>query len=196
MYCVFQLVNTEVEAEMKKSDMASVITAFALKKQDVLCEQALELFGLSQIFSLLFSIYLHFNEIVFLSVSNYGSEAGNLALKTLCFGGLYIAGGIAPKVDLLILLDILLNSFIDLLYFVLRNQILSAMTESDRFYSNFLAKGRMKTLLSQVPVYIVMHPQVPHYTFSLPCCCLFMFHRHIEIIFFFLFSFLRVYIIF
>jgi glucokinase len=80
--------------------------------QDVLCEQALELF-----------------------VSGYGSEAGNLALKTLCFGGLYVAGGIAPK-------------------------ILPAMTDPALFYANVIAKGRMQSLLSAIPVFIVTHPQV------------------------------------
>ena len=33
-----------------------------------------------------------------LLISNYGAEAGNLAIKTLCFGGLYVAGGVAPRV--------------------------------------------------------------------------------------------------
>lgn len=35
----------------------------------------------------------------------YGGETGNLALKTLPFGGMYIAGGIAPKVSLLLRFD-------------------------------------------------------------------------------------------
>ena len=43
--------------------------------QDMLCQQTLELL-----------------------ISNYGAEAGNLAIKTLCFGGLYVAGGVAPRV--------------------------------------------------------------------------------------------------
>jgi glucokinase len=46
------------------------VAKYGLAKKDVLCEQALDLF-----------------------VNNYGSEAGNLALKTLCFGGLYIGAG-------------------------------------------------------------------------------------------------------
>ena len=58
---------------MRKTDAGAVITKYGLNKQDVLCEQALELF-----------------------VSNYGSEAGNLALKTLCFGGLYVKQQEAP----------------------------------------------------------------------------------------------------
>ena len=107
-----QLVSATVEAEMRTSDIASVVTKFGLAKKDVLCEQALDLF-----------------------VNNYGSEAGNLALKTLCYGGLYIAGGIAPK-------------------------ILPAMMDNTLFYANLVAKGRMKSLLSSIPIYIVVHPQV------------------------------------
>jgi glucokinase len=41
-------------------------------------------------------------------VAAYGGETGNLALKTLPFGGMYIAGGIAPKVRLLLLFPALL----------------------------------------------------------------------------------------
>jgi hypothetical protein len=45
------------------------------------------------------------------------------------------AGGIAPK-------------------------ILPAMLDNSLFYANLVAKGRMKSLLSAIPVYIVTHPQV------------------------------------
>lgn len=33
-----------------------------------------------------------------LFVSFYGAEAGNLALKTMAAGGIFIGGGIAPKI--------------------------------------------------------------------------------------------------
>lgn len=63
----------------------------------------------------------------------YGAEAGNLALKMLPFGGLYIAGGIATKnLDLL---------------------------KSPDFIHAFLDKGRMSHILEQVPVHIVMNPE-------------------------------------
>jgi glucokinase len=64
-----------------------------------------------------------------LFVSILGSEAGNLALKVLSLGGVYLAGGIPPR-------------------------ILPAL-EDGRFLSAFGAKGRMSELLSRVPVYVV-----------------------------------------
>ncbi|HTO98359.1 MAG TPA: glucokinase [Myxococcales bacterium] len=60
----------------------------------------------------------------------YGAEAGNLALKALATGGVYVAGGIAPR-------------------------ILDFMTDG-RFREAFCAKGRMRPLLEKIPVRIVL----------------------------------------
>jgi len=68
-------------------------------------------------------------------VSCYGAEAGNLALKTLPFGGLYIAGGIAPK-------------------------LLWAIQKDHNFWHNLVSKGRMRGLLEKVPTFVVVHKQV------------------------------------
>jgi glucokinase len=65
----------------------------------------------------------------------YGSEAGNLALKSLPTGGLYVAGGIAPR-------------------------ILPELT-SGEFREAFLAKGRMRPVLEKIPVHVVLDPQTP-----------------------------------
>ena len=69
-----------------------------------------------------------------LFVSAYGAEAGNLALKLLPYGGLFIAGGIAAK-------------------------NLSLMTK-DLFMEAFIHKGRMSKLLEDIPVKIVLNPHV------------------------------------
>jgi glucokinase len=63
-------------------------------------------------------------------VSVFGSEAGNCALKFLCTGGIFIAG-IAGK-------------------------IVSKMQDGT-FMESFLSKGRMKTLLQEIPVKIVLN---------------------------------------
>ena len=60
----------------------------------------------------------------------YGAEAGNLALKLLAIGGVYLGGGIAPK---------LADAFAD-----------------SRFVERFVAKGRMRALLEDIPVYLVL----------------------------------------
>jgi glucokinase len=67
-------------------------------------------------------------------VSAYGAEAGNLALKFLPRGGLYIAGGIAAK-NLPLLTD-------------------------GTFMAAFGQKGRMRSLVAQIPVYVVLNSQV------------------------------------
>jgi glucokinase len=66
--------------------------------------------------------------------SLYGAEAGNLALKTLATGGVFVAGGIAPKI-----LDFL---------------------REGRFRESFFAKGRMRVLLEQMPVQVVLDQKV------------------------------------
>jgi glucokinase len=67
-------------------------------------------------------------------VSAYGAEAGNLALKFLPRGGLYIAGGIAAK-NLPLLTD-------------------------GTFMAAFGQKGRMRSLVAQIPISVVLNSQV------------------------------------
>jgi glucokinase len=62
--------------------------------------------------------------------SAYGAEAGNLALKVLATGGIYLGGGIAPK-----RLKTMQNGF---------------------FMQAFLDKGRMSALLQSIPVRIIL----------------------------------------
>jgi len=69
-----------------------------------------------------------------LFIGAYGAEAGNLALKLLPYGGLYVAGGIAAK-------------------------NLSLMTQ-ETFLDAFTHKGRMSDLLENIPVRVVLNPQV------------------------------------
>ncbi|MFA6149473.1 MAG: glucokinase [bacterium] len=67
--------------------------------------------------------------------SLYGAEAGNLAMQYLATGGVYLGGGIAPA-------------------------ILSALRRRE-FESAFLDKGRMRNLLSRVPVMVILDPSAP-----------------------------------
>jgi glucokinase len=62
--------------------------------------------------------------------SAYGAEAGNLALKVLATGGIYLGGGIAPK-----RLKTMQNGF---------------------FMQAFLDKGRMSPLLQSIPVRVIL----------------------------------------
>ncbi|MBD2137699.1 glucokinase [Anabaena sp. FACHB-1237] len=95
----------------KNIDIGAIIGNAALNKSDKLSVQTMELF-----------------------VSAYGAEAGNLALKLLPYGGLYIAGGIAPKILPLI--------------------------QNGSFLTSFTQKGRMSSLLAEIPVHIILNEQV------------------------------------
>ena len=67
-------------------------------------------------------------------VSILGTEAGNLALKVLATGGVYLGGGIPPR-------------------------ILPALEER-RFLDAFQAKGRMSDLMERMPVHVILNPKV------------------------------------
>ena len=95
-------------AEMRQQDPAAVISQAALGGTSPLCEQALDLF-----------------------VSLYGAEAGNTALKLMATGGVYVAGGIAPK-------------------------IITKLTEP-LFMQAFVAKGRLQPLVQDIPVQVIMN---------------------------------------
>jgi glucokinase len=66
-------------------------------------------------------------------ISILGAEAGNLALKVLAVGGVYLGGGILPR-------------------------IVSAM-RSERFSAAFRRKGRMADLLARMPLHIIGNPK-------------------------------------
>jgi glucokinase len=67
-------------------------------------------------------------------VSILGAEAGNLALKVLATGGVYLAGGIPPR-------------------------ILPAL-QQERFLRAFVHKGRFEDLLSRIPIHVILNPKV------------------------------------
>ncbi|MDO8834548.1 MAG: glucokinase [Vicinamibacterales bacterium] len=71
-------------------------------------------------------------EVLQLFVALLGSEAGNLALRTVATGGVYVGGGIPPK-------------------------ILPALQDG-RFRDSFLAKDPARDLVARVPVHVVVHP--------------------------------------
>lgn len=97
----------DVLEEMEKEDKAFVISRWAIEKKSPVCERALLLF-----------------------CSIYAAAAGNLALKILATNGLFIGGGIAPKI-----LDFL---------------------KSGDFFNDFKAKGRFEPLLEKVPIYVIL----------------------------------------
>jgi glucokinase len=66
-------------------------------------------------------------------VSILGAEAGNLVLKTMATGGVYLGGGISPR-------------------------ILPALDEGV-FLRAFCHKGRMRELLARVPVHVILNDQ-------------------------------------
>ena len=70
-----------------------------------------------------------------LFVSLYGALAGNLALQYLSKGGVYLDGGIAPKIVRLF--------------------------QEGGFMQVFLAKGRFEKYLSEIPVKVVMDESAP-----------------------------------
>jgi glucokinase len=67
-------------------------------------------------------------------VSILGAEAGNLALKVMATGGVYLGGGIPPR-------------------------ILPAL-EQERFLKAFHRKGRLSDVLERVPVHVILNPEV------------------------------------
>ena len=66
-------------------------------------------------------------------VSILGAEAGNLALKVVATGGVYLGGGIPPRI-----LPIL---------------------EKGQFMQAFQAKGRLSDLVARIPVHVILNPK-------------------------------------
>jgi len=94
--------------KLPTGDPAALITEAALNGKPDICVQALDLF-----------------------VSILAGEAGNMALKGLTTGGVYLGGGIAPR-------------------------ILPKLREA-RTWKAFVSKGRYKRLLSTIPVHVILN---------------------------------------
>jgi glucokinase len=97
-------------ARLREQDPNAVVAQAALSGESALCVQALDLF-----------------------VALYGAAAGNLALTLLATGGVYLGGGIAPKILPKLKDPIFLNAF--------------------------FTKGRLRPLLETVPVRVILNDQ-------------------------------------
>lgn len=97
----------EIADALATSGTSQVISQAALERRCELCMLALDMY-----------------------VAIYGAEAGNLALRSLARGGVFIGGGIAPKIR--------------------------AKMIDGGFMRAFVAKGRMEPLLQTVPVHVIL----------------------------------------
>lgn len=104
--------SKETRERMASGDPAAGISEAAAERSDPLALRTLSLFA-----------------------KIYGAEAGDMALRTLARGGVFIAGGIAPK-------------------------ILSSLKDGT-FMTAFWDKGRFSDLLRSIPVHVVMNPHTP-----------------------------------
>ena len=97
--------------QILNSDPGAAISQAAIAGKSPLAEQALQLW-----------------------VSIYGAEAGNLALKLMATGGVYLGGGIAPK-------------------------IVSKLS-GPIFFQAFANKGRLQPLLESIPVKVITNDKI------------------------------------
>ena len=103
-----------LEALEREPDAAAVVSEFGLTRRDPVAVRALDLFA-----------------------AVYGAFAGNIALTALARGGVYIAGGIAPKI--------------------------AAKLKDGTLVRAFTNKGRFSDLLSTIPLHVVMNSRVGLY---------------------------------
>jgi glucokinase len=97
--------------DMAHGDPAAAISRAAMAGKSPLAEHALELW-----------------------ISIYGAEAGNLALKVMALGGVYLGGGIAPRIV--------------------------TKLAGPLFVQAFLSKGRMQALLESIPVRVITNDKI------------------------------------
>lgn len=103
-----------LQQEIRHGDAAAAIANAALSGRDELCNEALDWF-----------------------VRLYGAETGNLALKVMSRGGIYLGGGIAPKI--------------------------LPRLQTGPFLDAFFSKGRMRPLLEAMPVRVVLNDRAALY---------------------------------
>jgi glucokinase len=107
-------VPEDLAAAMRCGDAAAVIADAALSHRDAICVETLHCF-----------------------VRLYAAEAGNLALKVMSSAGLYLGGGIAPKI--------------------------LPLLQQGAFLEAFQNKGRMQPLLAAMPVRVILNDRAALY---------------------------------
>ena len=100
--------SAELREALAQGDRSDTVSRFGLAQQSELAAEALDLYT-----------YL------------YGCEAGNLALNLMAWGGIFVGGGIAPKI--------------------------LAKLRDGRFMQGFLDKGRMDEAIASIPVQVILN---------------------------------------
>ena len=108
------------ESQTKSADMLARIPELADLEPSAMISQA-AILGLDPTAEQALDLFVRF----------YGAEAGNLALKFLATGAVYVGGGIAPK-------------------------ILPKLQEGG-FFDSFISKGRFSKLLEKIPVFVILN---------------------------------------
>lgn len=104
----------ETMCEIASSDQSALISRQGIACADPACEMALDIF-----------------------TALLGAEAGNLALKSLAMGGVFLGGGIPPKI--------------------------LPRLKSGPFLERFNSKGRMEELMRKIPVRVITEPKTALY---------------------------------
>jgi glucokinase len=104
---IYRFLASRARRDMAGNDEAAVIVQQAMAGTDTLADQALDVF-----------------------IRAYGTAAGNLALTVLATGGVYVTGGIAPRIV--------------------------QRLESGAFMDAFRAKGRLSDVVQRMPVRVVL----------------------------------------
>lgn len=108
----FALEPEWLRQRLTQGDPSAVVSQIGLAGEHPLCVRALNLF-----------------------ISVYGAEAGNLALKAFAVGGVYVGGGIAPKI--------------------------LPKLQDGAFVHAFTDKGRFAELMQTIPLKVAMNPRAP-----------------------------------
>ena len=101
-------VPPELAAELQTGDRNALISRYGVEGRYPICSQAMDLF-----------------------IDCFGAEAGNMALRGFSTAGVYVGGGISPK-------------------------ILPRLRDG-RFVAAFEDKGRFRDFLKQIPINVVLH---------------------------------------
>jgi glucokinase len=101
-----------IERAFEHADRNAVVSTHGMSGDDALCVESVRMF-----------------------CRILGAEAGNLALKCLPRGGLYVAGGVAPKIR-------------------------PALASGD-FLDAYLDKGRLRSAIDSIPIRLVLNPAAP-----------------------------------